>query len=532
MCSTRPWRLRSPRGDSADMSSSSDNMPSPIERLAAIESLDELVITLDSELRITSWNGAAERVMDLPSPSAVGAASLTMISPSLRIGASHLFERALAGERIPRQELTMMRRDGTEVVMSVAIAPVALAGGRASELVLLGHDVGEQHRLQLQLLQSKRMESTGQLAGGVAHEFNNILTAILALSDFAGRGLPADSPSRRDIDEIRDQATKGARLVRHLLAFSRRQLLRTESTPLGPVIQELEPLLQRLISERILIATDIAPGTPAVEVDRAQMEIVLLELASNAGDAMEAGGTLAIEIRPIELASHASLPPGAYVQVTLRDSGAGVDPTSRERVFEPFFTTKGKGHTGLGLAMVEGVVLQHGGSIGMDSVPGEGTTVTLLLPAARRESAAPLVTTAPLEASGEATETILVVEDETAVRNVMVRSLRSRGYEVLEAKDGEDALLVAERHNAPIHLVVTDVVMPNMNGTELYHNIRRWYPRMRVLFISGYARSAIPPEALEEGTGAAFLAKPFTIEQLLTEVRRMIQAPRKTEARL
>jgi two-component system, cell cycle sensor histidine kinase and response regulator CckA len=179
---------------------------------------------------------------------------------------------------------------------------------------------------------------------------------------------------------------------------------------------------------------------------------------------------------------------------------------------------------------VEGVILQHGGSIGMESVPGEGTRVTLLLPASRREASAPLVTTSPLEVTGEANETILVVEDEATVRNVVVRSLRSRGYEVLEAKDGEDALLVAERHNAPVHLVVTDVVMPHMNGTELFHHLRRWYPRMRVLFISGYARSAIPPEAFEEGKGAAFLAKPFTIEQLLNEVRQLIQSPRKAEA--
>jgi two-component system, cell cycle sensor histidine kinase and response regulator CckA len=512
------------------MSTASGNPPSPDERLAAIESLDDLVVSLDRELRITSWNVAAERLMDRPAPTALGAAIMTMIAPGLRLDISHLFERALASDPIPRQEMTMMRQDGSEVVLSIAIAPVGVSGGRASALVLLGHDIGEQQRLQFQLLRSKRMESTGQLAGGVAHEFNNILTAILALSEFAVRGLPADAPSRSDIDQIREQATKGARLVRHLLAFSRRQFLRTESTHLGPVLQELEPLLQRLISERIFIATDVAPGTPAVEIDRAQMELVLIELISNASDAMDAGGTLTVDVRPIEIASHTSLPPGAYVQVTLQDTGPGVDPASRERVFEPFFTTKGEGHTGLGLAMVEGVILQHGGSIGMDSVPGEGTRVTLLLPASRREASAPLVTTSPLEVTGEANETILVVEDEATVRNVVVRSLRSRGYEVLEAKDGEDALLVAERHNAPVHLVVTDVVMPHMNGTELFHHLRRWYPRMRVLFISGYARSAIPPEAFEEGKGAAFLAKPFTIEQLLNEVRQLIQSPRKAEA--
>jgi two-component system cell cycle sensor histidine kinase/response regulator CckA len=511
------------------MSISPGPLPSPAERLAAIESLDDIVVSLDRDLRVTSWNPAAERLIDRPVATAVGAAIMTMVTPGMRLGVSRLLGRALAGEPIPRQEMTMMRRDGTEVVLSVAVAPIAVNEGRASGLLLLGHDIGEQQRLQFQLLQSKRMESSGLLAGGVAHEFNNILTTILALSEFVVRGLPAEAASRRDIGEIREQASKGARLVRHLLAFSRRQLLRTESTSLRPMLQELEPLLQHLISERILIATDIAPDTPDVEIDRAQIELVLLELVGNASDAMEAGGSLAIDIRPVKISTHETLSAGSYVQIVLRDSGTGVDPAARERAFEPFFTTR-EGRSGLGLAMVEGVVHHHGGSIGMDSALGEGTTVTLLLPAARR--AAPSAATAPAtpDAPGAVTETILVVEDETTVRNVVVRCLRSRGYQVLEAQHGEDALLVAERHNAPIHLVVTDVVMPNMSGTELFHHLRRWYPKMRVLFISGYARSALPQEALEEGQGASFLAKPFTIEQLTTEVRRMIHQPKKQEA--
>jgi two-component system, cell cycle sensor histidine kinase and response regulator CckA len=511
------------------MSSTPSIPPTPGERLAALESLDDVVIGLDPDLRVSSWNVAAQRMMDRAPEEAIGVALMTMVTPGHRLEVTHLFDRALAGDTIKRQGLAMMRRDGTEVVMSVAIAPVLADEGRVSGLMLLGHDIGEQQRLQYQLLQSKRMESTGQLAGGVAHEFNNILTAILALGDLSARALPADSPARRDIDEIREQAGKGARLVRHLLAFSRRQLLRTESTHLAPVLQELEPLLQRLISERILISTDVEPETRAVEIDRAQIELVILELVSNAADAMEEGGTLDIDIRSVDIESHHAVPRGHYVQMTLRDNGAGIAVEHRQHVFDPFFTTK-QGHPGLGLAMVEGVISQHGGSIGMESVPGEGTTVTLLLPASRRITpmAQKIVEDDGLPV--EATETILVVEDEAAVRNVVVRSLRSRGYEVLEARHGEDALLVAERHNAPIHLVVTDVVMPNMNGTELFHHLRRWYPRMRVLFISGYARSAIPPEALEEGTGAAFLAKPFTIEQLLVEVRRMTQQPRRQEA--
>jgi len=505
--------------------------PSASERLAAIEALDDIVVGVDRDLRITSWNAAAERLLDRPGGVALGAALLTMITPGHRIPVTHLLDRALGGETIRRQPVTFMRRDGSEVVMSTAIAPIASAEGRPSGLVVLGHDVGEQQRLQYQLLQSKRRESTGQLAGGVAHEFNNILTTILGLGDFIARASASDSVIRKDIDEIRQQAETAARLVRHLLAFSRRQLLRTESTLLGPVIQELEPLLRQLIGERVLITTDVASDSRAVEIDRAQIELVLLELISNAADAMEeGGGSIDIDIRSIEIDRHATLSRGHYVQLVLRDTGQGMQAEDRERVFEPFFTTKGEGHPGLGLSMVEGVISQHGGAITVESVPGEGTTITLLLPAARRIT--PVAQSAlPADAAIEAaTETVLVAEDESGVRSVLVRALRSRGYEVLEAKNGEDALLVAERHNAPIHLVVTDVVMPSMNGTELFHALRGWYPRMRVLFISGYAKSTIPPDAFIEGQGAAFLAKPFTVEQLLTEVRRLLQAPRKSGA--
>ena len=502
-----------------------ENLPSAVDRLAAIESLDDIIITVDRQLRVTSWNAAAERLMDRPAPTTIGAAVMTMVAPNLRLGMTTLLGRALAGEKIARQDTTLMRRDGSEVAVSIAMAPIADGAGGVGGLVLLGHDIAAHQRLQFQLLQAKRMESTGQLAGGIAHEFNNILTAILALAEFVARTLPADSPARGDTNEIREQATKGARLVRHLLAFSRRQLLRTEAVHVGAIMQELEPLLQRLVSERILIATGVTADTRAVEIDRAQFELVLLELVSNASDAMQEGGILSIDVQPVTLASHHTLPPGTYVQMTFRDDGAGIDPNHREHVFDPFFTTKGEGHTGLGLAMVEGVIQQHGGSIGMESQQGEGTTVTLLLPVAKTEPQTPAAAPAT-PAPQEANETILVVEDEVAVRAIICRSLRSRGYEVLEAKNGEDALLVAERHKAPIHLVVTDVVMPEMSGPELYRHLRRWYPRMRILFISGYAKGAIPPEALEEGKGGGFLAKPFTIEHLLGEVRRMLDAPR------
>jgi PAS domain S-box-containing protein len=504
------------------------HLPPPQDRLAALESLDDLIICLDPELRVVSWNGAAEHLLGRSAGDVTGAAFMTLVAPRLRTEARPLLERALAGGMVGRQDLALLRTDGAEAAVSLSMAPIGGGASRPSGVLLLGHDIGAQQRLQLQLLQCKRMESTGQLAGGVAHEFNNILTAILALADFTARTLPADGPGRDDVDRIRDEAAKGARLVRHLLAFSRREMRQTEVVQLGSIVQELEPLLQRFVGERILIAANASRDSRPVEIDRAQLELVLLELVSNASDAMSSGGTLSIDMRPAAVTDHPVLRPGDYVQVTVEDSGGGLDAGLQERAFDPFFTTKGDEHSGLGLRMVETIMRQHGGAVAIESIPGSGTKVTLLLPAA---VAPPVIARAPAPVSTkEANETILVVEDEAAVRNVICRSLRDRGYTVLEAKNGEDALLVAERHNAPIHLVVTDIVMPEMGGAELYHTIRRWYPRMRVLFISGYAKGAIPPEALEEGNGAAFLAKPFTLEQLTTEVRRVLLLPRSPEA--
>ena len=509
--------------------------PSPQDLLDAIEALDDVVITVDAELRVTGWNPAAARLHDREAADVIGTPILHIVAPGARIEESRIFARGLAGETIPRHDLAFLRGDGGEISLSIAVGAVGNGSRKAVGLVILGRDIAAHQELQVQLLRSRRMESTGQLAGSIAHEFNNILTAILALAEFTARAHPADDPSRDDIEEIRNQATKGARLVRHLLAFSRRQLLRTEVVQLGSLFQELEPLLQRLASERILIATDIASDTPPVEIDRAQLELVLVELVSNACDAMDAGGTLSITIRPVTIGGAGGgadggadgVKPGTYVQFMVQDTGAGFDASVQPRLLEPFFTTKGDGHTGLGLAMVDGVIQQHHGSVSVDSRPGQGTIVRILLPASS-EATTPDHAYAPPPSTdqGGGNETVLVVEDETAVRNVVCRSLRGRGYNVIEAKNGEDALLVAERHNAPIHLVVTDVVMPEMGGTELFRHLRRWYPTMRILFISGYTKGSIPPEALEEGNGAGFLAKPFTLEQLSSEVRRVIQVPR------
>src|SRR3954467_3469449 len=245
--------------------SAAAHIPLPDERLSALEALDDVVICIDTELRITTWNPAAETLHGRAATEVVGKPIMQIIAPEARDEESKLFRRALAGERIGRHDTVFLRSDSSGVPLSVALGPVADGSGKVVGVVLLGRDVAAQQRLQTQLLQSKRMESTGHLAGGIAHEFNNILTAILALTDFTMRDLPTNSASREDLEEIRQQATKGARLVRHLLAFGRRQLLRTEVTHVGTIFQEMEPLLQRLVSERVLLATDILDDTHVVE---------------------------------------------------------------------------------------------------------------------------------------------------------------------------------------------------------------------------------------------------------------------------
>jgi two-component system cell cycle sensor histidine kinase/response regulator CckA len=497
--------------------------PSTADRFAAIEALDELIITVDSGLRIASVNQAVVKLLGVQAQALTGSPILQLVAPAARMDFGHSLDRALRGEPVARQQTSLVRNDGDEIPVSIAMGPIAGSGGA----ILLGSDMIEEQKLQNRLLHSKRMESTGMLAGGMAHEFNNILTAILALADFTARALPVDSSARADLEELRQQALKGSKLVRHLLAFSRRQLLRTEVVHLGGIFTELEPLLQRLVSERILISTNTSGDTKPVDVDRGLMELVLLELVSNASDAMEEGGTLSIDINPVSVDNHPTLRAGEYVEIVVQDSGLGFEPGVEQRMTEPFFSTKGGDHAGLGLSMVESVIQQHGGFLSLRSNVGAGTSVHILLPAARAAVPQAALT---VDTGAVANETVLVVEDEQAVRTIICRSLRHRGYHVLEAKNGEDALLVAEKHNAPIHLVVTDVVMPEMSGPDLYYHLRRWYPTMRILFISGYAKGSIPPEALEDGSKAAFLAKPFTLDQLLSEVQRMIQRPRETAA--
>jgi two-component system, cell cycle sensor histidine kinase and response regulator CckA len=383
-------------------------------------------------------------------------------------------------------------------------------------------------RLELQLVQAQKMEAVGLLAGGVAHDFNNLVTAIRGYGELALRRMEPQSPLRHYVEEIVKAGDRAAGLTRQLLAFSRKQLLQPRVLDLRAVVDEVQGLLHRLIGEDIELVTIHAPALGPVRADPVQMEQVLMNLAINARDAMAQGGRLTIETADVDLEQPAvrqgvAVAAGRYVRITVRDTGHGMDAETQARAFEPFFTTKevGKG-TGLGLATVYGIVKQSGGFVWVDSEPGRGTTFEICLPRAdaAAEAPAPLAAASPLPRGAG---TLLVVEDEQGVRELLQELLESAGYKVLAADRPSVALRVAEAFSGPIHLLVSDVVMPEMTGPELARRLGERRPDTRVLFLSGYTSGVIADKGYLGGD-EQFLQKPFTADALETKVREILEA--------
>ena len=387
-------------------------------------------------------------------------------------------------------------------------------------------DVTERRLLEEQFRQAQRMEAVGRLAGGIAHDFNNLLSAILSFSAFALAAVPEDSSLHDDLLEIHKAGERAASLTRQLLAFSRKQVLQPRVLDLNEVVRGLEPMLRRLLGENVELVTLLAQNLGRVKADPGQIEQVVMNLAVNARDAMPNGGKLVIETADIELdqayaAQHAAARPGPHVLLSVTDSGHGMAEPTLARLFEPFFTTKGLGKgTGLGLATVYGIVKQSGGSIWVQSEPGRGTTFNIYLP---RDLAVPLTAARPalLATQQPGTETILVVEDEESVRKLTQRILRGAGYTVLAAANGSDAMLTSERHEGPVHLLLTDVVMPQMSGRELAERLSQLRPTMRILYMSGYTDDAIVHHGVLEH-GVHFIAKPFSATELRQKVRAIL----------
>ena len=431
-----------------------------------------------------------------------------------------LYRRLRAGA-LDRYDLEkrFLHADGSVRWGRLTCTAVRGADGEFSHAVALVEDITERKALEEQLLHAQKLDAVGRLAGGVAHDFNNLLTALGGHAEFLVAGLDPDDPRRHEAEEIRRIGERAAHLTRHLLAFSRRQMLQPRVLDLTELVGELEKMLTRLIGEHIELRSVAAPDLWPVEADPGQLEQVVVNLIVNARDAMPTGGTLTIELGNAEVEDGADgALPGRYVRVAVTDTGLGLDPGVREHLFEPFFTTKelGKG-TGLGLATTYGIVEQSGGFIRVESEPDRGTRFEVYFPASERAPEQP----APLPAdAGGGRETVLLVEDEEVVRDVVRQMLERQGYEVLVAGDGEEALALAEEHRGHIDVLATDVVMPRMSGRELADRLLPLRPGLPVLFMSGYTEDPAVWDGLEERR--AFLQKPFSVSDLSAALRSLL----------
>jgi two-component system cell cycle sensor histidine kinase/response regulator CckA len=432
-----------------------------------------------------------------------------------------MWDTLLRGE-VWKGRLVNRRKDGTLFQEDATIGPVRDATGRLVSYVAVKRDVTHEMRLERQLVQAQKMEAVGRLAGGVAHDFNNLLGVITGYGEMTLRKLREGDPLRDKVDQILKAAERAAGLTRQLLAFSRKQVLQPRTVDLNVLVSDLERMLRRLIGEDVEMTTSLAPGLGSVRVDPGQIEQVLMNLAVNARDAMPNGGRLTIETRNADLgpdfaARHPPTPVGRYVMLAVSDAGMGMDAETQSHLFEPFFTTKevGKG-TGLGLSSAYGIVKQSEGYIWCDSEVGVGTTFKVYLPrvdeelaTGRKRTAAPLV---------RGTETLLLIEDDPALRGLLCETLQDGGYTVLVADGGAEALEIAEEYSGAIQLIVTDVIMPGLTGRQAAERIKSARSEVEILFISGYTDEAIAKHGVLE-PGARFLSKPFTPDELLRKVR-------------
>jgi PAS domain S-box-containing protein len=416
---------------------------------------------------------------------------------------------------------TTRRRDFTQDDIHFLQAVANVLGASAERR----HAEEAQQHLEEQLRQAQKMEAIGRLAGGVAHDFNNLLCVINGYADFMVHQLSEDKLLREYAEQIQRAGERAASLTRQLLAFSRKQMLVLSILNLNALVAETDKMLRRLIGEDIELSTSLDPILHPIRADAGQVEQVLLNLAVNARDAMPKGGRLTISTKnvhldPAGLQQRPEIPPGPYVLLAVSDTGCGMDSAVKARLFEPFFTTKevGKG-TGLGLATVYGIIKQSGGHIEVDSEPGQGTTFRIYLP--RHEQAAPVPKQAAAPSSARGTETILLVEDEEGVRSLARRALEERGYTVLVACDGKEALAIGEQHQEPIHLLLTDAVMPNLSGGELASAWKSTRPQTRVVFMSGFTESALIQHGVLTGETECIF-KPFTPDSLTSTVRRVL----------
>jgi PAS domain S-box-containing protein len=499
---------------------------------AIVESSNDAILSERLGGSITSWNRAAEQLFGYTATEAIGK-PIALILPADRLHEEEELQGLVrAGQRVELYETVRRRKDGAEIPVSLALAPIRDTTGKVVGASTSARDLSEQRaaaealkRTEEQLRQAQKMEAVGRLAGGVAHDFNNLLSVILSYSDLIASELSSTDPSSHDVAEIRKAALSAADLTRQLLVFSRQQIIAPRALDLNDIVVAMDKMLRRTLGEDVDLVSRLAPEPARVLADPSNIEQVIMNLALNARDAMPTGGKLTIETGTIELdesyaAEHLGARPGPHVLLAVSDTGTGMAPEIQARIFEPFFTTKeiGKG-TGLGLSIVFGIAQRAGGSVWVYSEPGKGTTFKVYLPRSEATVEASSASRVPIALHGG--ETVLLAEDQEQVRAVAHGILRRHGYRVIVAQNPGEALLLCEAHSGPIHLLLTDVVMPHLSGADLARRIAVTRPETKVLFMSGYTDDSVVRHGVLED-GVAFLQKPFTPESLARKVREVL----------
>jgi PAS domain S-box-containing protein len=499
-----------------------------------LASAGEGIYALDAEGRTTFVNPAAARLLGGRQDDLLGADLHALLHHTHADGSAYEegdcpIRRSLIDGTVHRVDTDVFwRLDGSSFPVEYVSTPLR-EGGRIVGVVVAFQDITQRRHLEMQLSQAQKMEAVGRLAGGVAHDFNNLLTVITSYTLMLLTELPAEDPVRPDLREIQAASERAAGLTRQLLAFSRQQVLSPRVIDLRQVVADTANMLRRLVGEDIELTIGGADGPTSVHADQGQIEQVVMNLAVNARDAMLSGGRLTIDVGAVTLSEASAerrvyVEPGEYVRVTVQDTGCGMDAATLEKIFDPFFTTKdaGKG-TGLGLATVYGIVKQSGGYILVDSTPGEGTAFRIYLPRVAEMPEVREASAAEAPALARMSATLLLAEDEDALRNITERLLRKRGYTVLCARDGEHALEVAAQHDGPIDLLVTDVVMPRMSGQELAERLTQRHGDIPVLFMTGYSMEAVANHGMLR-PGARLLHKPFTPHDLALAASELLNA--------
>ena len=480
------------------------------------------IFLADSNGCIVEVNPAAERIFGLERSAVIGKKVADAIVPAAqRARHSSAFERCVATgqSRILGQqlELSAVNTEGREFPVELTVVRLPEDPPMFAAFI---RDLTERRALEAQLLHAQKIEAVGRLAGGIAHDFNNLLTVIISYTDLLLGEMPVGDTHRGDVDEISKAAQRAAALTQQLLAFGRKQRLDRKVLVLDGLLRNIGAMIERVVGPTVSIAWNLDAPALAVNADPGSLEQVVMNLAINARDAMADGGVLTIATSRVELAERSpfSLPAGAYVKLSTSDTGAGMSAATQARIFEPFFTTKEAKGTGLGLAMVLGIVEQSGGAVRVESTIGKGTTFEVYLPIV--DETAPRATAYPPRSPARGTETILLVEDEDAIRLVAATILRRLGYAVIVASDAADAIAIFARTTTPIDLLLTDVVMPKMSGVELAERLVAARPGLKVLCMSGFTEEGIARRVAEHGYG--FMEKPFNPERLILHVRAVL----------